>query len=84
MLIFSDLASVPAGPQAPFTDRLRLLMAAFLTRFKGSSREHAESGLHGYLAWCAERAWTRWPHSSLGSSARHPEPGSADARLVTI
>ena len=30
-------------------------MAAYLTRFKGSSREHTESDLRCYLAWCAER-----------------------------
>ena len=30
-------------------------MAAYLARFKGSSREHTESDLRCYLAWCAER-----------------------------
>ena len=29
--------------------------AAYLARFKGSSREHTESDLRCYLAWCAER-----------------------------
>ena len=29
-------------------------MAAYLARFKGSSREHTESDLRCYLAWCAE------------------------------
>jgi len=40
MLNFTDLTSVPSHPLAPFTDRLRLAVAAYLARFKGSSREH--------------------------------------------
>jgi integrase/recombinase XerD len=55
MMTFSDLASVPPDPPAPFTDRLRLAVAAYLARFKGSFREHTESDLRCYLAWCAER-----------------------------
>ena len=38
MMTFTDLASVPSHPLAPFTDRLRLAAAAYLARFKGSSR----------------------------------------------
>jgi site-specific recombinase XerD len=34
---------------------LRLAVAAYLARFKGSSRKHTESDLRCYLAWCAER-----------------------------
>ena len=30
-------------------------MAAYLARFKGSSREHTESDLRCYLSWCAQR-----------------------------
>jgi site-specific recombinase XerD len=52
---FTDMASVPSHPLAPFTDQLRLAVAAYLARFKGSSREHTESDLRCYLAWCAER-----------------------------
>ena len=55
MMTFSDLASAPSDPLAPFTDQLRLAVAAYLARFKGSSREHTESDLRCYLAWCAER-----------------------------
>jgi hypothetical protein len=29
-------------------------VAAYLARFKGTSREHTESDLRCYLAWCAE------------------------------
>jgi integrase/recombinase XerD len=54
MMTFTDLASVPSHPLAPFTDRLRLAVAAYLARFKGSSREHTESDLRCYLSWCAE------------------------------
>ena len=53
MLNFTDLASVPSHPLAPFTDRRRLAVAAYLARFKGSSREHTESDLRCYLIWCA-------------------------------
>jgi hypothetical protein len=55
MTIFSDLASVPFDPPVPFTDQLRLAVAAYLARFKGSSREHTESDLRCYLSWCAEQ-----------------------------
>jgi len=55
MMTFTELARGPSDPAAPFTDRLRLAVAAYLARFKGSSREHVESDLRSYLAWCAER-----------------------------
>jgi hypothetical protein len=54
MITFAELATVPSDPLAPFTDRLRLTVAAYLARFKGSSREHTESDLRCYLSWCAE------------------------------
>jgi integrase/recombinase XerD len=55
MATFTELAFAPPDPPEPFTDRLRLAVAAYLARFKGSSREHTESDLRCYLAWCAER-----------------------------
>ena len=55
MMTFTDLASVPSDRLMPFTDQLRLAVAAYLARFKGSSREHTESDLRCFLAWCAER-----------------------------
>jgi integrase/recombinase XerD len=55
MATFTELAFAPSDPPEPFTDRLRLAVAAYLARFKGSSREHTESDLRCYLAWCAER-----------------------------
>jgi hypothetical protein len=51
----TDLASVSSHPPAPFTDRLRLAVGAYLTRFKGTSCNRAESDLRCYLAWRAER-----------------------------
>ena len=55
MTNFAELATVPSDHPVPFTDQLRLAVAAYLARFKGSSREHTESDLRCYLAWCAER-----------------------------
>jgi integrase/recombinase XerD len=43
---------VPGNSPEPFDDRRRLAGAADLARFKGSSREHTESDLRCYLAWC--------------------------------
>jgi site-specific recombinase XerD len=44
-------------------------VAAYLARFKGSSREHTESDLRCYLSWCAERSLdplaARRPHLEL-------------------
>src|SRR5947207_1450314 len=69
MMTYTDLASVPSDPLAPFTGRLRLAVAAYLARFKGSSREHTESDLRCYLAWCAEHGLdpfaARRPHLEL-------------------
>jgi site-specific recombinase XerD len=53
----------------PLVDRLRLAVAAYLGRFKGSSRDHTESDLRCYLAWCAEHGLdplaARRPHLAL-------------------
>ena len=37
MMNFTDLASVSADPPVPGADPLRLAVAAYLARFKGSS-----------------------------------------------
>ncbi len=55
MTTFTQLTSASSHPPEPFTDQLRLAVAAYLARFKGSSREHTESDLRCYLSWCAER-----------------------------
>ena len=68
-MTFTELACVPSDPLAPFTDQLRLAVAAYLARFKGSSRQHTESDLRCYLTWCAERGLdplaVRRPHLEL-------------------
>jgi integrase/recombinase XerD len=51
----TTMGSALSGPPVPFTDQLRLAVAAYLARFTGSSRERTESDLRCYLAWCAER-----------------------------
>ena len=69
MMNFTELAFVPSDRPAPFSDQLRLAVAAYLARFKGSSREHTESDLRCYLSWCAERGLdpllARRPHLEL-------------------
>jgi integrase/recombinase XerD len=55
MMTSTPLVPASSDPPEPFTDQLRLAVAAYLARFKGSSREHTESDLRCYLAWCAER-----------------------------
>jgi integrase/recombinase XerD len=55
MTSFTDPAPVPSISPEPFDDRLRLAIAAYLARVKGSSREHTESDLRCYLSWSAER-----------------------------
>jgi site-specific recombinase XerD len=55
MTNFIELSSVSSDRPVPFTDQLRLAVAAYLTRFKGSSRDHSESDLRCFLAWCAAR-----------------------------
>jgi site-specific recombinase XerD len=69
MMTSIPLAPAPSHPPEPFTDQLLLAEAAYLARFKGSSREHTESDLRCYLAWCAERGLdplaARRPHLEL-------------------
>jgi len=66
---FTDLAPVPSDHPALSIDQLRLAVAAYLARFKGSSREHTASDLRCYLSWCAERDMdplaARRPHLEL-------------------
>jgi hypothetical protein len=69
MMNFTEPPSVASDHPVPFTDQLRLAVAAYLARFKGSSREHTESDLTCYLAWCAGRGLdplaVRRPHLEL-------------------
>ena len=69
MKIPAELASVPSRQPVPTADQLRLALTACLARFKGSSREHTESDLRCYVAWCAEHGLNllaaRRPHLEL-------------------
>jgi integrase len=51
MMNFTELASVSRDPVMPFTVQLQLAVAAYLARFKGSSRDHTESDLRCFLVW---------------------------------
>jgi integrase/recombinase XerD len=54
MMHFSEPVPVFSTSDVP-ASHVRLAAAAYLGRFKGSSREHTESDLRCYLTWCAER-----------------------------
>jgi len=66
---FTELAPARPDQLVPLTDQLRLAVAAYLARFKGSSREHTESDLRCYLSWCGARGLdplaARRPHLEL-------------------
>ena len=81
MMSLTDLPSIPSDPLVPFSDQLRLAVAAYLARFKGASRYHTESELRCFLAWCAEHSldplaarrphlelYIRWMQESAGSN----------------
>ena len=69
MMHFEELVPARASALVSHADRLRLAAAAYLARFKGTSRDHADSDLRCYLAWCAERGLdpflARRPHLEL-------------------
>ena len=69
MMNSADLASVPCDLLVPVTDQLRLAVAAYLARFKGSSRYHTESDLRCFLSWCSQHRLdplaARRPHLEL-------------------
>jgi integrase/recombinase XerD len=89
MTNFTELPSVPSDRLVPFTDQLRLAVAAYLARFKGSSRDHTESDLRCFLAWCAERSLdplaARRPHLELYirwmQEIRHFKPSTVSRRF---
>ncbi|MGH3226923.1 MAG: tyrosine-type recombinase/integrase [Streptosporangiaceae bacterium] len=55
MMHFSEPMPISSASDAP-ASQVRLAAAAYLGRFKGSSREHTQSDLRCYLTWCVERA----------------------------
>jgi hypothetical protein len=66
---YNELAPAQASALVPHADRLRLAAAAYLARFKGTSRDHADSDLRCYLTWCTDRGLdpfqARRPHLEL-------------------
>ena len=52
---FTDVLPVRLADSKAAADPLGLAVAAYLARFRGSSRDHASSDLRCLLAWCAER-----------------------------
>jgi hypothetical protein len=72
IMTFTVLPSVPSDHLVPFTDQLRLAVAAYLARFQGASRYHTESDLRCYLTWCAERGL-----DPLAARPRLPPPRTA-------
>ena len=89
MTNFTELPSVPSDHLVPFIDQLRLAVAAYLARFKGSSHYHTESDLRCFLAWCAERDLdplaARRPHLELYlrwmQETRHFKPSTVSRRF---
>jgi integrase/recombinase XerD len=86
---FTELSSVPSDHLAPFTDQLRLAVAAYLARFKEASRCHTESDLRCYLAWSAEHGLDPLaagrPHLELYirwmQEVRHFKPSTVSRRF---
>ena len=86
---YNELVPAQAGDLLPLADRLRLAVAAYLARFKGASRDHANSDLRCHLAWCAERdldpLLARRPHLELYirwmQEIRRFKPSTVSGRL---
>jgi hypothetical protein len=51
----SMMPPASAGDLVAGVDLLRVAVAAYLARFKGTSRTHTESDLRCFLTWCADR-----------------------------
>jgi hypothetical protein len=58
-----DLTSIRTDCLVLHADPLRLAVAAYLARFKGSSR-HTESDLRCFLGWCAGHGLSHRPRSA--------------------
>jgi hypothetical protein len=59
MISFAELPSVPSDNLVPFTDQLRLAVAAYLAHFKGSSRYHTEPICAASWPGVRNVVWTR-------------------------
>jgi|HubBroStandDraft_4_1064222.scaffolds.fasta_scaffold05326_10 hypothetical protein len=56
-----DLAVVSVHDESLAASPLDRAVAAYLTRFTGSSRDHARSDLHCFLGLVAAAQWPRCP-----------------------
>jgi integrase/recombinase XerD len=74
------------------TERTRMAVLAYLARYKGHTRTHAESDLRSFLAWCGERdidalsisraqieVWVRWMQEIRGL-----QPATVSRRVSVI
>src|SRR5215472_9278752 len=61
MMTFTDLASVPADPLAPFPDQLRLAVAAYLARSRAPPGSTPDLTCAVTCPGAPSAAWTRWP-----------------------
>ena len=69
MMPYNELVPAQASALVPHPHRLRLAVTAYLARFKGTSRDHADSDLRCCLTWCTDRGLdpflARRPHLEL-------------------
>ena len=72
MMHYNELVPAQASAPVPHAERLRLAVAAYLARFKGTSRDHTNSDLRCYLAWCTERGLDPFPGPAPASGVVHP------------
>jgi integrase/recombinase XerD len=81
---------LPADLQ--YSQALRLAIAAYLARFKSTSRIHADSDLRAYLGWCAEHRLdpltTSRPHIELYvrwmREVRRLKPSTVSRRMSIV
>jgi hypothetical protein len=70
-----ELLPASAGTSSPVVDPLRVVVAAYLARYKGITRTHTESDLRIFLARCVGRhldplLGDRRPHPRRGGHTR--------------
>ncbi len=92
MTNLTELTPALSDRSVPVADHLRLAVAAYLARFQGSSREHTESDLRCFLAWCTERGLdplaAQRPHLELYirwmQEIRHFKPSTVSRRFSVV
>ena len=92
MTHYTELTAASAGGSGQRADVLRLATAAYLARYKGTSRIHMESDLRIYFGWCAERGLdplaVERPHLELHvrwmQEIRRFQPSTVSRRLSVI